>query len=468
MHLVIIGNGVAGINAARHVRILDPAARITVVSDESDYFYSRTALMYIYMGHMTVDHTKPYEDRFWPENRIELARDFVERVDTGSKALHLRSGGTLSYDTLLIATGSKPRFFGWPGQNLGGVQGLYGLGDLERMTAATEGIEHAVVVGGGLIGIEMAEMLHTRGIGVTFLVREATYMSQILPHEEGEMVEREIRRHHIDLRLETELKEILGDADGRARAVVTTAGEEIAAQFVGLTIGVTPNIGFLEDSGIETDRGVLVDAHLATNVPDVYAAGDCAQHRDPLPERKAVEQLWYTGRIQGATVAHTICGRRRAYAPGLFFNSAKFFDIEYQTYGRIEPTLREGEGTFYWEHPDGTQSLRINYEQASGGDGAEATRVVGVNAMGIRQRQVVWERWITEGASLDHVVAHLGAANFDPEFFDQHEPAIVAAYNRQHAGQSVQLKQKKGWRRWMSADRRGLTGTDIPPGRPLP
>jgi NAD(P)H-nitrite reductase large subunit len=468
MHLVIIGNGVAGITAARHVRKLDAAARITVVSDESDHFYSRTALMYIYMGHMRYEHTKPYEDRFWPENRIDLLRDFVERVEPDARALHLRSGRTLTYDKLLIATGSKPRLAGWPGERLGGVQGLYGLGDLARMTVDTAGIRRAVVVGGGLIGVEMAEMLHTRGIGATFLVREPSYMNRILPPEESAMVNREVRRHGVDLRLGTELAEVLGDEHGRARAVMTTAGEEIPAQFVGLTIGVTPNIAFLDGSGVETDRGVLVNEYFETNVADVYAAGDCAQHREPLPERKVVEQLWYTGRIHGATVAHTICGRRRAYDPGVFFNSAKFFDIEYQTYGRVDPELRDGEGTFYWEHPGGERAVRINYDAMAGGDGAAATRVVGANVMGIRHRQVAWERWIGEGASLSHVVAHLGAANFDPEFFDTHEADIVAAYNRQHPSSPVELRQKKGWRRWMSPDRRGLVGTDIPAGRPLP
>lgn len=476
MHLVIIGNGIAGITAARHVRKLDAAARITIVSDESDHFYSRTALMYVYMGHMRYEHTKPYEDRFWPENRIGLVRDTVETVDTDARMLHLRSGRTLGYDKLLVASGSRSRTVGWPGEDLGGVQGLYGLPDLDRMTAETVGVRHAVVVGGGLIGVEMAEMLHTRGIHVIFLVREASFMSHVLPPEESAMVNREIRRHGIDLRLGTELREILGDEHGRARAVVTTDGEEIPAPFVGLTIGVTPNVGFLDGSGIETDRGVLVNRYFETNVPGVFAAGDCVQHREPLPERKTVEQLWYTGRIHGATVAHTICGHRRAYDPGVFFNSAKFFDIEYQTYGRIEPALREGEGTFYWEHPDGKRSVRISYAEAVGGDGSAslttgstaATRVVGVNVMGVRHRQAAWERWIAEGASLAHVVAHLGAANFDPEFFDQHEPDIVAAYNREHPQAPVALKQKKGWRRWMSPDRRGLVGTDIPPGRALP
>ncbi len=468
MHLVIIGNGIAGITAARHVRMLDPEARITVVSDETDYFYSRTALMYVYMGHLTAAHTKPYEDWFWDENRIGLVRDYVERVDTRANTLHLRSGGTLPYDKLLIATGSRPRLGGWPGEDLRGVQGLYGLPDLARMTADTEGVARAVVVGGGLIGVEMAEMLHTRGIHTALLVREPSYMSHVLPAEESDMVNREIRRHGIDLRLGTELREILPDANGRARAVVTTDGEELPAQFVGLTIGVTPNVGFLDGSGIETDRGVLVDEAFETSVPGVYAAGDCAQHRAPPPGRKPVEQLWYTGRLHGAAVAHTLCahtthGSRRVYDPGPFFNSAKFFDIEYQTYGRIDPERAGGERTFYWEHPGGRQSVRIDYEAAGG-----ATRVVGFNVMGTRYRQVVCERWLAEGASLAHVVAHLGAANFDPELYRRHEKAIVAAYNRAHPQHPVRLDQKKGWRRWMSPDRRGLTGTDIPPGRALP
>ena len=173
------------------------------------------------------------------------------------------------------------------------------------------------------------------------------------------------------------------------------------------------------------------------------------------------------GILHGATVAHTICGRRHAYTPGVFFNSAKFFDVEYQTYGRVDPVPREGEGTFYWEHPDGKHAVRINYIEAAG-DGVATTRVVGVNVMGIRHRQAAWERWIAEGASLAYVVAHLGAANFDPEFFDQHEPDIVAAYNREHPQTPITLKQEKGWRRWMSPDRRGLVGADIPAGRALP
>ncbi|WP_456429953.1 NAD(P)/FAD-dependent oxidoreductase, partial [Rhodocaloribacter sp.] len=360
MHIVIVGNGVTGITTARFVRKMSNH-RITVISAESDHFYSRPALMYLYMGHLTYEQTKPYADDFWEKNRIELLRDYVREVDTGGKRLFLSSGAVLSYDRLVLATGSQSNKFGWPGQDLDGVQGLYGLYDLERMEQNTQGIRRAVVVGGGLIGVEMAEMLHARHIPVTFLVRERGYMDYLLPPEEADMVGRQIRSHGIDLRLGTELKAILGDEEGRVRAVVTSAGEEIACGFVGLTVGVHPNVDLARASGIETNRGVLVNRYFETSAPDVYAAGDCAEFREPLPGRKPVEQLWYTGRMHGRVLAHTLCSRRTPYRPGVFFNSAKFFDLEYQTYGDVPPTLGPGERTLYWEHPNGDRCIRINY-----------------------------------------------------------------------------------------------------------
>jgi NADPH-dependent 2,4-dienoyl-CoA reductase/sulfur reductase-like enzyme len=323
------------------------------------------------------------------------------------------------------------------------VQGLYGLPDLERMERWTDGIAQAVVVGGGLIGVEMAEMLRTRGISVTFLVREPWYLSAVLPEDEGRMVERHLRTHGVDLRMNTELQAILPDASGRARAVVTTGGEEIPASFVGLTTGVHPNVGFLSGSGIETNRGVLVDRHFRTSVPEVYAAGDCAEFRESPPGRKAVEQLWYTGREHGLAVAHTITGAPRAYHPGVFYNSAKFFDIEYQTYGRIDPQLPGGESTLYWEAPDGRRAIRIQYES----DGER--RVVGVNLMGVRHRHAVWSEWIRAGMGIEEVLVSLGAANADPEFTAPAESALVASYNARH-GAALRPRTRRGWQRWMA------------------
>ena len=131
--IVIVGNGIAGVTCARHIRKNDPSANILIISGESKHFFSRTALMYIYMGHMKYEHTKPYEDRFWAKNRIDLIQDWVTNIDFQSKKLQLQTSEAVEYDILVIATGSKPNKFDWPGQELKGVQGVYSLLDLESM-----------------------------------------------------------------------------------------------------------------------------------------------------------------------------------------------------------------------------------------------------------------------------------------------------------------------------------------------
>lgn len=436
-HIVIIGNGIAGITTARHIRKKSDH-RITVISGETDHFFSRTALMYIYMGHMKYEHTKPYEDWFWEKNRIELKRAWVESVDTEQKRLSFSGGEEMSYDKLVLATGSKPNKFGWPGQDLKGVQGLYSYRDLETMEENTSNISRAVVVGGGLIGIEMAEMLLSRNIPVTFLVREKSFWNGVLPAEESEMINRHIREHHVDLRLETELKEILPDDSGRVKAVVTGNGEEIPCQFVGLTAGVSPNIGFLEGSGIATNRGILVNPYLQTSVEEVYAAGDCAEFREPVGERKAIEQVWYTGRMMGEALACTLTGAPTMYQPGHWFNSAKFFDIEYQTYGWVWAKQKENEESFYWEHESGKICLRLVFDRKS-------RKLLGVNNFGIRLRHHAFDKWFKEGQTIDFVLEHLADANFDPELYKNYEPEIIALFNKQQ-GTSISPK-KKSWKR---------------------
>lgn len=436
-HIVIIGNGISGITTARHVRKRSDD-KITVISAETDHFFSRTALMYIYMGHMKYEHTKPYEDWFWEKNKIELKRAYVERVETANNQVKFTGGESMSYDKLVIATGSKPNKFGWPGQELKAVQGLYSYQDLESMEEHTKGISRAVIVGGGLIGIEMAEMLLSRNIPVTFLVREASFWNNVLPANESEMINRHIRAHHVDLRLGAELKEILADDKGRARAVVTGDGEEIPCQFVGLTAGVSPNIGFLEGSGIETKRGVLVDPYLKTNVPNVYAAGDCVEFKIPNGERRPLGQVWYTGRMMGEALAATLTGKETKYNPGHWFNSAKFFDIEYQTYGWVWAQPKANENDFYWEHESGKISLRLRWDKDTG-------KLLGVNNFGFRLRHHAFDKWFKQEKGVEYVLQHLKDANFDPELYKTYESEIISKFNQEN-GTNISLK-KKSWKR---------------------
>ena len=373
--------------------------------------------MYIYMGHMKYEHTKPYEDWFWEKNRIELKRAYVSSVHPNTNSIALDDGSTMVYDDLIIATGSKPNKFGWKGQELRGVQGLYSLQDLELMEAQTKGVSNAVVVGGGLIGIEMAEMLKSRGIAVTMLVREASFWDVVLPAQESALINQHIQEHHVDLRLNTELDEILSDENGTVRAVKTKEGEEIPCQFVGLTVGVSPNVSFLNEAGIEMEKGVLVDGQLRTNHANIYAIGDCAQLRNPKDGRQAIEAVWYTGKMMGETVAATICGKPMEYNPGIWFNSAKFFDIEYQTYGTVPTTLKSHQDTIFWDGKDGRRCLRIVFD-------GNSKAVLGFNAFGIRLRHEVCDAWIRNGTPVSEVASSLSKANFDPEFYKKFEKEV--------------------------------------------
>lgn len=418
--IVIIGNGIAGTTAARQLRKLTTHS-ITLISSETEHFFSRTALMYIYMGHMKYEHTKPYEDGFWKKNKINLVKSHVSEVRTATKELLLTQGQTIIYDVLIIATGSKSNRFGWPGQNLQGVQGLYSFQDLELMETNTKNIQQAVIVGGGLIGIEMAEMLLSRKVEVTMLVRESEFWSNVLPIQEASLISNHVRSHHIDLKLSTELQEIIADENGQVTSIITNHGEKIVCEFVGLTAGVSPNIDFLNHSGIDTKRGVLVNEYLLTNIPDIYAIGDCVERTYSLPGRKNIEQVWYTGRMMGEVVAQTISGEPTKYEPGPWFNSAKFLDIEYQTYGLVGNVLQGHESEFYWEHSNRKKAMHFIWNTST-------NEFVGINTFGIRLRHEKFDQWLRSKKSIKFVLQHLEEAHFDPEFFNRHESEIISSF----------------------------------------
>jgi NADPH-dependent 2,4-dienoyl-CoA reductase/sulfur reductase-like enzyme len=444
-HIVIIGNGIAGVTAARHIR-KNSDKKITIISAETDYFFSRTALMYVYMGHMKFEHTQPYENWFWKKNRIELVKAYVDTVDHQNKNLILSSGNNIKYNKLIIATGSKPNKFGWPGQDLLGVQGLYSKQDLDQLEANApdnEVCKRAVIVGGGLIGIEMAEMLRSRKIPVTFLVRESSFWNGVLPAGESAMINEHILEHHIDLKLATNLVEIIADENGRAKAVTTDKGETIECSVVGLTAGVSPNVSFLKDSGIDLGRGIKVNRHLETNIKDIYAIGDCAEQHEGIGQRRAIEAVWYTGRMMGETVAQTICENKIEYKPGHWFNSAKFLDLEYQTYGWVfsERGMKENEEHFHWRDDKEKISVTIAFDKK--------TKIfLGINTFGIRMRHELFDRWLSEERDVNHVVEHLKDANFDPEFYAHYESKIVSNFNSEF-GTNISPK-KKSWKRIFS------------------
>jgi NADPH-dependent 2,4-dienoyl-CoA reductase/sulfur reductase-like enzyme len=254
------------------------------------------------------------------------------------------------------------------------------------------------------------------------LVRESEFWSNVLPLQEANMISRHMRTHHVDLKLETELKEIQSDDKGCVQSIVTNCGETIPCQFVGLAVGVSPAMDFLKDSGIETKRGILVNEYLETNIPDVYALGDCVERTYNLPDRKNIEQVWYTGRMMGEVLAQTICGKKTKYEPGPWFNSAKFFDIEFQTYGTVSNVLGKDESEFYWEDARAAKCMHLVWN-------TQTQQFLGINTFGIRLRHECFDRWLRDRQSIQFVINHLKEANFDPEFFDRYEDEIVKQFS---------------------------------------
>lgn len=432
----IIGNGIAGVTAALNIR-KRTSHEIVLISKETKYFYSRTALMYLYMGQMNFEDTMPYEPFFWSKNGISLVQDEVVDVDPSAKTIAMKQSGTMGYDTLIIASGSRPLMLNWPGSNLKGVQGLYSIQDLEELERNTADIQTAVVVGGGLIGVELVEMLLSRGISVHFLIRDTHFWGSVLPKEDAEFIQAHFEKQHgLTLHFNEELHEIKGE--GRVQSVVTKEGLVISTEFVGITIGVQPNIDFLKEIRLKTERGIVVNEYLETSVSGIYAIGDCAQVQNPLPGRRSMEQVWYTGRTMGETVAKTITGTPTKFNPGIWFNSAKFFDIEYQTYGQVPATIPENWCSFVWQQSQEHRLLHFVFDR-------QTERLVGVNAFGIRLRHALIEHWIEQETSMEDVLRLFRSANFDPEFTLKYEPLIIDAFNRQF-NRKVRPGKKVWWR----------------------
>ena len=395
MRLVVVGNGVAGVTAAMAVRARDPRAEITIISGESEYFFSRTALMYAYMDVMQRRDLEPHERKVYREQRLERRLDWVVDLDAGERTVRLMGGESLRYDRLLLATGSRGRRAEWE-RELDGVVRFVTLQDLDACERLTPGTRRAVVAGGGLIGVELVECLRHHRVPVTFLVREASYWPAALSAEEGAMVAGHLRAQGVDLRLGSEIAALEGE--GRVSGVRTVGGERIECEMVGVTIGVEPNIDWLR--GVKTPpklaRGVVTDRAFRTSLPGVYAAGDCAEVAG------RIEPLWYAAKRQGEAAARAMLGDTVEYTPPTYYNSAKFFHLEWTGVGETAA----GPGRFR-KLPGREASVRVIEREGV---------VVGFSMLGSRWNHRVLARWVEERRRVEEVVSRLYEAQYDGEF----------------------------------------------------
>jgi NADPH-dependent 2,4-dienoyl-CoA reductase/sulfur reductase-like enzyme len=416
MHYVIVGNGICGMEAALALRRRESGARISIVSDEHDHFFSRPALMYVFTGQALLRDTEPYDRELYTRMGFERVSRRVARLEPSAHMLVFEDGTRLSYDRLLLAVGSVGRAAPWPGSQGPGVHYFVTLKDLAALDDDAKKGVRAVVIGGGLIGVEVAEVLLQRGLAVTFLVRENWYFPLALDRNEAGLVAEHMREHGIDVRLGENAEEILRGAGGAIRGVRGQSGDEFPCRLVVAAIGVVPNTTFLRGAvTLSAGGAVEVDDGLRASAVDVWAAGDCANVAWGDGSRRP-EQLWYTARDQGRVAAASMLGDEISYRRGTWYNSAKFFDIEWTTAGFV-PALLNWDNTpldpgpdiktWFQRIPDRFESQRI----ISRGD-----RVVGFNMLGSRWNHEPLLEWIHERRTLAYVLDHLHEAQFDEEF----------------------------------------------------
>ena len=282
-HLVVIGNGMAGCRAVEELIARDAGRyRVTIFGAESHVNYNRIMLSPVLAGEKTFDEIVINGHDWYADNGIELiASDPVVTIDRTARTVIARSGRQVGYDKLLIATGSDPFIIPVPGKDLPGVISFRDMTDVDHMLAAAEagkaaGGGQAVVIGGGLLGLEAAHGLTLRGMKVTVLHLQGTLMERQLDEAAGWLLKTELERRGQTVLTGADTAEIFGD--GKVEGVRLKDGREIPASLVVMAVGIRPSTALAREAGLEVGRGIKVDDHMVTSDPDVLAVGECVEH----------------------------------------------------------------------------------------------------------------------------------------------------------------------------------------------
>jgi len=417
MKHLIIGNGVAGITAAFTIKEREPAQQVTVISGETDYYFSRTALMYIAMDELRLEDTEPYERRTYGDFGIDLVFGRVEKINTAEKSVEFSDGRDLSYDRLLLATGALPKQLFPEEKKLEGIVNLVSYSDLEEISSllreVPDGSGTAAVIGGGLIGVELAEVLQHRGLSVRFLIRGDHFFRSDILEEEGRFVERHLRNHGVEVytgcgsfEIESENGRVIG---------VQAGGSLHPCDILGIAVGVEANTALARASGIPSNRGILCNWKLQNKQEDIFTAGDCAEIETGGGRENFRRTIWYSARDMGETAGRNMLGDGIAYDPAPWYNSAKFFELEYTGCGQIMPQTPEEKNYFFLDEK-AEQSVRVVHND---------NEVLGFSMIGSRWDHSVLLRFIEEHRPLEYFLEHSAEAAFEPEMFSL--PKVKAA-----------------------------------------
>lgn len=316
MKHVIIGAGPAGVVAAETLRRLAPGAAVTIVGDEPEPPYSRMALPYLLIRQIEEagTHLRKGADHF-ARQRIDVRQDRVTAVDRVSRSLSLASGGSLDYDALLIATGSRPVAPPVPGIDLPGVHNCWTLADARNIAQGARPGTRVLLMGAGFIGCIILEALAQSGAALTVVEMADRMVPRMMNDTAGTLIKDWCEKEGVKVHTSTRVTAIEGGSD-RPFTVALSTGASLEVDLIVSATGVRPNIAFLDGSGIETDHGILVDRHLRTNDPAIYAAGDVAQGRDFSTGEYSVQAIQPTATEHAQLAARNMAGQQGAVHRG--------------------------------------------------------------------------------------------------------------------------------------------------------
>ncbi|MDO8716045.1 MAG: FAD-dependent oxidoreductase [Dehalococcoidales bacterium] len=326
---VIIGTGPAGIAAAEAISEIDPAGELTLIGDDPYGFYSRPGVAYFLTGEVSE------RQLFLKQaDRFHFIKARVATLDTKSHNITTEDGQNYDYDRLLLATGSTASKITIPGADLDGVVKLDNMSDAKEIISAMHKSKEAVVVGGGIIALEIVEALITHRVKTHYLLRSDRYWPNVLDKIESDIVERRLKSRGVLLYYRSELARIIGKRN-RVIAVETKSWESIKCQFVGVAIGVQPRLTLAVAAGLKTDRGILTNQYLETSAPDVYAAGDVVQALDPLSGKMVLDTLWGNAVEQGRLAGKNMAGQHTPFHKSTPFNVTRLAGLTTTIIGAV-------------------------------------------------------------------------------------------------------------------------------------
>jgi NAD(P)H-nitrite reductase large subunit len=337
MNYVIIGNSVAAVGAIKGIRSVDAEGNITVISRERHTAYGRPLISYL-LGGLITEKRMPYlPEEFYEKNKVNLLLNSeVTGVDTVKKVVKI-GRESLPFDKLLIATGGDP--FIPPIQGMAGKEKVFTFttwDDAAKLKGIAYDIERVVVIGGGLIGLKAAEGLDLLDKKVTIVELADRILSAAFDRFAGRIVARKMKANGIDVITEDTVVSIEGEGSA-ITGVTLKSGDFIPCDTVIVAIGVRPAASFLKGSGIEVNRGVVVDDAMQTSLPGIYAAGDVTEARDFFSGQKNPMPIWPDAYIQGDIAGVSMAGGTKQYEGGLAMNSVEFFKVPTISMGVTNP-----------------------------------------------------------------------------------------------------------------------------------